>query len=99
MWIAVALILLFLLYHFVPAFAQWVDNLRLRRRRGDADADDHIGQAEAGPARALLTEADALAAEGRFAEPAHLLLHRSVADLEGRTAERRGGKECVSTGE
>src|SRR3546814_1358436 len=31
MWIAVALILLFLLYHFVPAFARWVDNLRLRR--------------------------------------------------------------------
>src|SRR3546814_12392685 len=84
MWIAVALILLFLLYHFVPAFAQWVDNLRLRRRRGDADADDHIGQAEAGAARALLTEADAPAAEGRFAEAAPLLLYRSTQDIEGR---------------
>src|SRR3546814_10172873 len=84
MWIAVALILLFLLYHFVPAFARWVDNLRLRRKaRGDDEAD-LIGQAEAGAARALLAEADALAAEGRFAEAAHLLLYRSVEDIEGR---------------
>lgn len=84
MWIAVALILLFLLYHFVPAFAQWVDNLRFGRKRGDNDADDRIGQAEAGAARALLAEADALAAEGRFAEAVHLLLYRSVEDIEGR---------------
>ncbi|MBO9697017.1 MAG: DUF4129 domain-containing protein [Sphingopyxis sp.] len=84
MWIAVALILLFLLYHFVPAFAQWVDNLRSGRKHGDNDADDHIGQAEAGAARALLAEADALAAEGRFAEAVHLLLYRSVEDIEGR---------------
>src|SRR3546814_1735425 len=28
MWIAVGLILLSLLYHFVPAFAQWVDTFR-----------------------------------------------------------------------
>ena len=84
MWVAVALILLFLLYHFVPAFARWVDNLRFGRKRGDEDADDHIGKAEAGAARALLAEADALAAEGRFAEAAHLLLYRSVEDIEGR---------------
>ncbi|MDT7529839.1 DUF4129 domain-containing protein [Sphingopyxis sp. SE2] len=84
MWIGIALILLFLLYHFVPAFARWVDNLRFGRKRGDADADDPVGQAEAGAARALLAEADALAAEGRFAEAVHLLLYRSVEDIEGR---------------
>src|SRR3546814_920860 len=56
MWIAVALILLFLLYHFVPAFARWVDNLRLRRKARGDDAADQIGRAEAGAARALLAE-------------------------------------------
>lgn len=84
MWIAVAAILLFLLYHFVPSFARWVDNLRGRRKVGDADAADHAGQAEAGAARALLAEADALAADGRFAEAVHLLLYRSVEDIDGR---------------
>ena len=84
MWIAVALLALFLLYHFVPAFARWVDNLRFRRRAGDDDAADAVGLAEAGAARALLAEADALAAEGRFAEAVHLLLYRSVEDIEGR---------------
>ncbi|WP_447932776.1 DUF4129 domain-containing protein [Sphingopyxis fribergensis] len=84
MWIAVALVLLFLLYHFVPAFARWVDNLPFRRKAGGADAEDAAGLAEAGAARALLAEADALAAEGRFAEAVHLLLYRSVEDIEGR---------------
>ncbi len=35
-------------------------------------------------ARALLEDADHLAAEGRFAEAAHLLLFRSIDDIEGR---------------
>ena len=83
LWIGAILLLLFILYHFVPAFAQWVDNIRLRRKQGTAD-EDVAGQAEAGAARALLAEADALAAEGRFAEAAHLLLYRSVEDIEGR---------------
>lgn len=77
------LLLLFILYHFVPAFARWVDALRLGRKAGD-DGHEEVGQAEAGAARALLAEADALAAEGRFAEAVHLLLYRSVEDIEGR---------------
>lgn len=83
-WIAVAVVALFLLYHFVPAFARWADNLRFRRRQGDADGEDLAAAAEAGAARALLAEADALAAAGRFAEAVHLLLYRSVEDIEGR---------------
>lgn len=83
LWIGAILLLLFILYHFVPAFAQWVDDIRFRRRHVAAD-EDMAGQAEAGAARALLAEADALAAEGRFAEAAHLLLYRSVEDIEGR---------------
>lgn len=39
---------------------------------------------EAESARALLEDADALAAQGRYAEAAHLLLLRSVEDIEGR---------------
>ncbi len=82
LWIAVVLLALVLLYHFVPAFARLVD--ALRRRRGDAPAPDPVGTAEAGAARALLAEADALAAAGRYAEAVHLLLFRSVEDIAGR---------------
>lgn len=39
---------------------------------------------EAGPARQLLREADALAAAGRYAEAVHLLLHRSIEEIERR---------------
>lgn len=39
---------------------------------------------QAAPARRLLEEADALAAAGRFAEAAHILLVRSVEDIEAR---------------
>ena len=84
LWVGVAVVVLFLLYHFVPAFARWVDNLRYGRKAGEADGVDSVGLAEAGAARALLAEADALAAEGRFAEAVHLLLYRSVEDIEGR---------------
>jgi hypothetical protein len=35
-------------------------------------------------ARALLEDADKLAAAGRYAEAARLLLHRSIEDIEGR---------------
>ncbi|NIJ38733.1 hypothetical protein FHR22_003457 [Sphingopyxis panaciterrae] len=83
LWVGAALLLLFILYHFVPAFADWVDRLRFGRQRADAE-EDLVGQAEAGAARALLAEADALAAEGRYSEAVHLLLYRSVEDIEGR---------------
>jgi hypothetical protein len=83
LWIGAALLLLVILYLFVPAFAYWVDDLR-GRRRAAPDDDDPVGQVEAGAARALLSEADALAAEGRFAEAVHLLLYRSIEDIEGR---------------
>lgn len=83
LWLAVALLALFLLYHLVPAFRDWVDSLPFRRKRGEEE-EIETGAAEAGAARALLAEADALAAAGRFAEAVHLLLYRSVEDIEGR---------------
>jgi hypothetical protein len=39
---------------------------------------------EASKARALLEDADRLAAEGRYDEAVHLLLYRSIDDIEGR---------------
>lgn len=83
LWVVAILFALFLLYHLVPAFADWVDNLRLRRRKAVTD-EEYLGHAEAGAARALLAEADALAAAGRYAEAIHLLLYRSVEDIDGR---------------
>lgn len=64
--------------------------LRLRARRG---ARRQTGPAEEVPAdirpdgakaRALLEEADALAAAGRYAEAVHLLLFRSIEDIQER---------------
>jgi len=84
LWIAAVLLALFLLYHLVPTFARWVDNLPWMRKRGPEAGDEAVGHAEAGAARALLAEADALAEAGRFDEAVHLLLYRSVEDIEGR---------------
>lgn len=82
--VAAVLLALFLLYHLVPAFAEWVDRLRFRGRHAADEDAPTVGMAEARAARALLADADALAAEGRFDEAVHLLLYRSVADIEGR---------------
>ena len=54
-----------------------------RRKRTDGEEAEEWRPAEA-PARALLREADALAAEGRFSEAAHLLLFRSIEEIESR---------------
>lgn len=85
LWILAGALILFLLYHLVPAFADWVDQHVLRRKPKlvDGEAED-VGEIEAGRARALLADADALAAEGRYAEAIHLLLYRSVDDISDR---------------
>jgi len=46
--------------------------------------EDESWRPEAAPARALLSEADQLAAKGLFSEAAHLLLFRSIADIDSR---------------
>jgi hypothetical protein len=59
---------------------------RLRRARAaEVSADDEQQWApEAAPVRSWLKEADALAAEGLYAEAVHHLLFRSVEDLANR---------------
>lgn len=48
------------------------------------EADPEFWRPEARTAHGLLGEADALAKQGRYAEAAHLLLFRSIADIEQR---------------
>ena len=82
-WVAVAAIVLFLVYLIVQRLsgAEWSWR---RRRSGDEEAQAADWRPEAGEARGLLGEADALAAEGRFSEAAHLLLFRSIEDIDSR---------------
>lgn len=47
-------------------------------------ASDPVWRPQAAAARRLLEEADALAGQGRFGEAAHLLLHRSIEDIDAR---------------
>jgi hypothetical protein len=58
---------------------------RLRRRpRKPKAAAAESWRPEPARARALLEDADRLAAEGRYDEAAHLILHRSIDDFSGR---------------
>ena len=62
----------------------------LRHYRSRRPREAHAGVVEpdwrppAAKARALLSDADRLAAEGRFAEAVHLLLFRSIEDIEAK---------------
>jgi hypothetical protein len=53
-----------------------------RKAIADEDSIEDEWMPGAAPARALLTEADALAARGEFSAAAHLLLLRSVEDID-----------------
>ena len=66
------------------------EQLALRRRQKPKQAGPDLSvQSDLQPrparARALLDEADALAADGRFDEAVHLLLFRSIHDIQERT--------------
>ena len=84
-WIGVAVVAALALY----ALWKWLAPL-VRRwlNRVPAAAEPEGWTPEAAPARALLAEADALAARGAFAEAAHLLLLRSVEQIEARADGR-----------
>jgi hypothetical protein len=73
--VGVAFLLYFLLRELVPE--TW-----FRRRRTAVPVTDW--RPEPGKARALLEDADGLAAAGRFEEAIHLLLFRSIDDLVSR---------------
>ena len=81
LWVGLGALALWLLYLLAMRLkdGEW----RWSRRRPDAEAAESW-RPEAGPARQLLAEADALAAAGRYSEAAHLLLFRSIEDIESR---------------
>jgi hypothetical protein len=63
------------------ARARWPERFKRKPKTRAAPVD---WRPEAAVARALLEEADRLAAEGHYAAAARLLLHRSIEDIEGR---------------
>lgn len=89
LWGVVGLLAVVVLWMAVERIRYGVWRLPRWRRRRKAAAEPTEGSPlfEPGPVRAWLEEADALAALGRFADAAHLLLLRSVEDL----ARRRPG--------
>ncbi len=79
-YLLVGLLLLLILYLAVPSVRELVDRW-LRRARRVEDGEARGWQPDAAASRDLLSEADALAAAGRYAEAAHLVLGRSIEDL------------------
>jgi uncharacterized membrane protein YraQ (UPF0718 family) len=80
-WIGLAVIAGLILYFLVRELL----GVRLRRRKGAAARPAAADwRPDVGRARALLEDADRLAAEGCYDEAARLLLHRSVEDFQGR---------------
>lgn len=81
LWVFVALVAAWLLYLIVNRLTGF--SLRRRRDRDGPEGEPewHIDEQ---PARALLSEADALAAAGRYSEAAHLLLFRSIEEIDQR---------------
>ncbi len=79
MWIAVVLVVIVLAFAIFPPLRAWLAN-RLAERAGGIATPGWVP--EAAVARALLVEADQLAATGRYDEAVRLLLHRSVEDIE-----------------
>ncbi|MEA3030195.1 MAG: hypothetical protein QOG13_1520 [Sphingomonadales bacterium] len=79
-WIAVAAIVLFILYLIAKRLsgADWS-----RKAKAEADAPASW-RPEAGEARELLGDADALAGRGLYSEAARLLLFRSIEDIDAK---------------
>ncbi len=76
---AVALVLFFIVRELIRA--RWPGLFKRKAKPKAAPVD---WRPDVAVARALLDEADRLAAAGAFAEAAHLLLYRSIEDIEGR---------------
>jgi hypothetical protein len=78
-WIGVAAVVLLLLYVIVSEIVRRLPD----RRASDAPAPKRAEYRPApARARALMEEADRLAAEGRYGEAVRVLLHRSIEDIE-----------------
>lgn len=83
-WAAIVLVIGGLLYFLFGEAVRM--RLGLARKPKETPVDDVLTdiRPDADRARSLLEEADALAREGRFAEAVHLLLFRSIEDVQAR---------------
>ncbi len=83
-WIAAVLVVAGIAYFLFGEAIRM--RLGLKRKPKEKPADDVLTdiRPDADRARSLLEEADALAREGRFAEAVHLLLFRSIEDVQAR---------------
>lgn len=81
-WVAVAAAALLILYVVARrlAGATWP----WQRQRPEPGEPAEEWRPEEGPARALLEEADRLADDARYSEAAHLLLFRSIEEIDSR---------------
>jgi hypothetical protein len=81
-WGGLIIVVGLLVYMIVRSLwgADWPDFFR---RKPKPAAPEPEWRPDAAEARVLLEDADRLAAEGRFAEAAHLLLFRSLDDIRG----------------
>lgn len=77
-WVVLALAAAGLLYLIAVRLAGW------RRRQRPLAEPESCWQPAPEPALQLLGDADALAAAGRYSEAAHLLLHRSIQEIDRR---------------
>ena len=77
-WVVIALAAAGLLYLILGRLAGW------QRRERPVEQAPSEWQIPQEPARRLLDDADALAAQGRYSEAAHLLLHRSIEEIDRR---------------
>lgn len=80
-WAGLAIIVLLVLWGLYGWLAPII---RARLGKAAPETAVELWTPDAAPARALLAEADALAAGGAYAEAAHLLLLRSVEQIEAR---------------
>lgn len=82
-WGGLALTVGLLLYILVRSLMGADLSLRRNKAKPTAQAHPVEWRPDAARAKVLLEDADRLAAEGRFAEAAHLLLFRSIDDIHG----------------
>lgn len=79
-WLGLAAIVIAVLWFI----AREVIRIRLPGKTDKLNISDDTWRPAPAAALALLSDADALAAEGRFAEAVHLLLLRSINEIDGR---------------
>jgi hypothetical protein len=80
LWAIAGAAVLFILYLIVRRMM----GLDWPWQRPRPEAEEEDWRPDSAPARALLGEADGLAADGRYSEAAHLLLWRSIEDIDSR---------------